>query len=99
MATVNVFCDHCGLLARDVPADELNALVTRHAVVYGIAHYVTWVTPKMPERTMLHLSVTDDGLVSLWDDADVRARGAIGERFVDLQLTDEQALLLAEGGK
>lgn len=42
----------------------------------------------------LHLTVTPDGLVSLWDDERTATRSAKNEAYLLLPLTDEQRRLL-----
>jgi hypothetical protein len=96
---VNVYCNHCGFVAADIFVDTLLALTHAHQNHHGFRHVITTLPARPPLPRTLHLSIGSNNLVSLWDDAAVRARGASGERFVDLQLTEEQSLLLEEGGE
>ena len=45
----------------------------------------------------LFLSITSDGVISLWDSPSKRSSGAPNEKFVDLVLTDKQIHQLFEG--
>jgi hypothetical protein len=45
----------------------------------------------------LLLSITKNGLISLWDTPEQRDKGAFDERFVDLELTPKQVMLLEKG--
>lgn len=45
---------------------------------------------RLPEESILILSVNDEGLVSLWDDKESRESGAAEEFHVEITLTEEQ---------